>query len=171
MVATPTLKPTRMPRSEPINAAIGAATRIAAEGEVLEAGDIPSILLTNGDGQWDDWRGIGRFVGLASCTATLLDSSANDQAAAYVITSGRCVQPWSANNVNLDLPADEMGVIFNYFSDTLNSQILIAVSRVAYSTMKGRDLAIVELDASLGDMKARGIQPFRVAKESPGFCT
>jgi len=41
------------------------------------------------------------------------------------------------------------------------------VARVAYSTMKGRDVALLELDATAGELIERGIQPLRISDLPP----
>ena len=124
-----------------------------------------STLLVN-DGTLDHLRGIGRFYGHAACTAVLLDTGA-PEAPAVILTNGHCAQPWSGDGVQVDVPAADMQVVFNYFANTRAVQIPVAATRVLYSTMAGRDLALVELAATQGELQARDVAPFPLAAEPP----
>ncbi|MFN2107824.1 MAG: trypsin-like peptidase domain-containing protein [Candidatus Promineifilaceae bacterium] len=124
-----------------------------------------STLLSN-TGSLDRLRSIGRFLGAATCTAVLIDTGA-PQSPAVVLTAGHCAQPWSANDVNLDLPAENMQMVFNYFANTRQVQIAVPAARVLYSTMKGRDVALIELAATQEELAARDIVPFPLAAGQP----
>jgi hypothetical protein len=124
-----------------------------------------STLLIN-DGSLDHLRGIGRFQGTSPCTGALLDTGAPD-APAVIITNGHCAQQWTDTGVNVDLPAAGMQMIFNYFANTHPVQIPVPAARVLYSTMEGRDIALVELSATLGELQTRDIFPFSLAEEAP----
>ncbi len=122
-----------------------------------------STLLTNSDGFLDPLAGVGRLQGTVDCTAVLVDSGGGPASPAYLLSSGHCVQEWDPNAVLLDQPAQNMQVIFNYFVDTQQRHIGVPAARVAYSTMKGRDLAVIELAATLGALAQLGVQPLAVA--------
>ncbi len=120
-----------------------------------------STLLIN-DGSLDHLRGVGRFQGTSACTAVLIDTGSND-AAAVILTNGHCAQQWSAAEVLQNEPAADMQMIFNYFANTRAVQVTVPAARVLYSSMKGRDIALVELAATQGDLLARDIFPFPLA--------
>jgi hypothetical protein len=129
-----------------------------------------STLLSNADGSLDSLKGIGRFNGEATCTGTLIDTGGPDDPA-YIITNGHCAQEWLANDVLTDLPATDMTMRFNYFADTQDAQVTVPARTIVYSTMKGRDVAIVELDTTLGALAEAGVEPFPLAQGVPETVT
>jgi hypothetical protein len=56
---------------------------------------------------------------------------------------------------------------FNYFADTRNAFLRIRATRVAWATMKGIDLAVLELEGTLGDLAGKGLKPHPLAAASP----
>lgn len=133
----------------------------------------PSLLLGNQRGQNDHWKGIGRLqIAKASpdayCTATLIDTrgeKSDDASPAYVLTSGHCVSLDSLN-VTTDTPSDGH-VDFNHFYDTAHKQLRYGLKQVNWSSQRGQDLAIIELDASLQSLIKAGIEPLRLAAKAP----
>ncbi len=162
LAATPTL------RSGPetsLNATGTPAPLAEGSGRSEELGTVvesQSVLLKNDAGELDNLKGIGRFVGLTTCSASLIDLDRGLGAPAYILAAGRCVQPRLANEVYLNGPVGDMHVIFNFFANSKGEQINIAAKNIAYSTMKGRDLAIVELDGTLGDLIEKGVAPLPI---------
>ena len=53
--------------------------------------------------------------------------------------------------------------IFNYFADTAARAVSLPVSRIAYATMKGQDVAVLELAARYDEIVRRGFEPWRPA--------
>ena len=138
-----------------------------------DAGDTSeeAVLLQNQDGRYDAYGGIARFDGPSTCTATLLQTAtgaAAAQAPAYVLTNGHCVGIWGADGVILaqDPPASTITLRFGYFAYTADSPVAEAHA-VSWATMKGTDLAVVRLDTTLGDLAAKGIDPFPIAAAVP----
>lgn len=127
-----------------------------------------SILLNNADGSLDGLKGIAKFHGTSNCTGVFIHTSEQVEAPAYLITNGHCVQDWHPNNIYSNIPAGAgVTATFNYFIDTQDAQITIPAKTIAYSTMKGRDVAIVELEATIGELTKQGIQPFVIADSAP----
>ncbi|MDX9990839.1 MAG: serine protease [Anaerolineales bacterium] len=120
-----------------------------------------STLLRDGEGQNSAWRAIGRLYGSSTCTASFIASSGEPTAPAYALTNGHCIE-WQANGVVV-LPEAGGELVFNFFIDTQESQISVPVKSVPYSTMQGADIAIIELDATLGELMAQGLQPLSLA--------
>jgi hypothetical protein len=58
-------------------------------------------------------------------------------------------------------------VQFNFFVDTTARRVTVRARVIGWSTMKGVDLALVELGATLGDLAAQGIRPLRLASSEP----
>lgn len=153
-----------------------ALSSLAASAQPTDYGDglenlTPSRVLNNQDGRHDHWKGIARIQSSLgqTCTATLIDTRAPNSAAtapAYVLTSGHCLYRKN-NGVILDNEPVAGTVTFNYFADTLTQQQPYPLKRVIWSSMQGVDLAIVELDTSLNSLIQAGIQPLKVAEETP----
>lgn len=125
-------------------------------------------ILHNADGTYDRYNGIGRAVVPSSCTATLLDVGGGDAAPAYALTAGHCTLWWESDRSfegrALDAPGE---VIFRFFTDTVDAQVSVPVTTVAFSSMRGTDLAILRLDTTVGALRAQGIEGLRVASVLP----
>jgi len=134
--------------------------------EDIPPSDAPSWVMLNADGRFDQWQGVGHLNAEQRCTASLIDtrdehSDAEADAPAYLLTSGHCVDN-VAGRVVIDQPA-EGDVTFNYFSDTVEQHKTYPLKTVAFSSQQGKDLAIIELDASLQTLIDAGIAPLRIA--------
>ena len=120
------------------------------------------VLLSNADGQ-SPYTGIGRYLGRASCTAVFVTTFEEDAdvrgAPAYALTNGHCPAFPGPNDVLLDQPPGRGQVTFNYFADTTRGQLVVPVQQVAYATMKGQDIAVLELALRHDQLRARGIEP------------
>jgi hypothetical protein len=126
-----------------------------------------STLLENAAGQNDALKAVGRLFGRSTCTATFVDVGGGPDAPAYVLTNGHCAQEWDGNAVFTGQPADTMRMVFNFFQDTPNGTVEVPGRQVVYSTMKGRDLSIIELAATVGELRAQGITPLKPAAAAP----
>lgn len=130
-----------------------------------------SKVLENADGTHDHWQGIGRLVINGSCTATLLDTldeSVSPPTPAYVLTAGHCIE---LNNGNIVTDRPVSGTMqFNYFADIPKFKSY-PLKAVAWRSMQGVDMAIVELDISLQKLIEEGIQPLKLARETPAIGT
>lgn len=131
----------------------------------------PSVLLSNADNS-NPYSGIVRYVGRAQCTgvfvATVQDGADPRDAAAYVLTNGHCPDFPGANEVIINRPAPAAHrVIFNYFADTTSQHVSVPVARIAYATMKGRDIAVLELAARYREIAGRGFVPWQITPAQP----
>ena len=138
-----------------------AASRLPAEDLPLPDDDttLAQVLLQDADGYFDRYASIGRFSGPASCTAVLLDTAASG-AAAYALTSAHCVGLNGADEVVVDAPAEGMTVTFTWFVDVTDHRPT-PVSRITWASMRGTDLALLELATSPGELAALGIRGWR----------
>ncbi len=133
----------------------------------------PPELLTNGERENQNLASVGRFKWSMSCTAALVDVGGVDSSPAYVLTSGHCVvdafSRTSGTAVHEGLAPDpRSAVTFNYFADVPEGErVVVPTKTAAYATMKGHDLAIVELDSTVGALKARGLKPLPLAVAPP----
>lgn len=102
------------------------------------------------------------------CTASLIAGSTPPppNSPALIVTAGHCVEDnMTANEVVIDQPAgSEWSYTPAYFIDTPSQHIPVGVSRVVYATMKGADLAVLQLNATYGQLAARGIDPLRLER-------
>lgn len=139
----------------------------------IAAAQVPgtSWLLLNREGQSQAYNGVGRFRGGGSCTASFVKPAAGglaDTAPACVITARHCISMQGPpNEVILDRPASNVRVTFGYFIDTQEEQVRFNAKRIAYSSMKGSDIAIVELDANYGQVAGKGYRPLEFARAPP----
>lgn len=152
--ATPATSPTATPAPTP--------TPLPTEQLPVPQEDatLSQVLLKDADSTFDRYASIGKFSGPSSCTAVLLDASAPGTSDAYALTNGHCVGINGSNEFQLDAPADGMTVTFNWFIDT-KAPREITVKRVAWATMRGTDLAVLELDASNDELRGFGLRGWR----------
>lgn len=125
---------------------------------ICRAGPPSSALLSNRDGSNMRLASIGRVRANFTCSGVLIrPQSATPESPGYVLTSGHCISldPYA---VIIDRPVNYT-VEFNYFADTRDAVIPVRVTRVVWSTMKGTDLALLETDATLGQLSAKGLEP------------
>lgn len=133
----------------------------------------PSVLLENKDGRFNLWNGIGRMEsrGNRLCTAVLIDTRTDASAdqpgsPAYVLSSGHCtfVQP---DQMGADLEIEGQ-VEFNYFKDMPLQRKAYPLKKIHWSTLRGTDIALLELDAPLSRLLQDGITPMKLAQTTPG---
>lgn len=150
--------------------------RLATLGLILltqlaDADDtLPTAPLTlyNSAGQNAQWTGVGRLTWRNRlCIGTLLDSrdaTFGTTGPAYLLTAGHC-----AGGVNgkviVDLPLTG-SIAFNYFADTQDQRLTVPLKRTVWSSMQGADLALLELDATLDELLAKGIRPVKLGPSS-----
>lgn len=132
------------------------------------AGGAP-VLLSNADGE-SPYTGVGRYQGRASCTAVFIETVPPEEdtgrSPAYILTNGHCPEFPGSNEVLHDRPAGRATVTFNDFADTARARVVVPVAVTRYATMKGTDLAIVELAVTAARLRALGIRPWRVTSAS-----
>lgn len=106
----------------------------------------------------------------ANCTATLIAGAHTPVPTkrALVLTAGHCAGHFNANTVIVDRAAGSNWTFTpDYFIDTQSSQHHFDVSKILYATMKGVDLAVLQLDATYGELAALGIQPMTLYAATP----
>lgn len=114
-------------------------------------------LVENDDGANDALTGVGRLSGQGSdCTAFLVDTGADD-APAFALTNGHCVGIFDSRTVIVDGPGGGV-VAFNRFVDT--DDVEVGVRSVRWATMRGVDLAVLELDQTVGALGDAGVAAY-----------
>ncbi len=132
-----------------------------------------SIALDNAQGRHSHWRAVGRLQvshteQKSRCTASLIDSRDRNMDAsgpAYILTSGHCVTRDSLN-FSSDLPL-EGHIDFDYFLGNTERTQRYALKKAVKATMRGADLAIIELDSTLQSLLDKGIEPLKISSDAP----
>lgn len=113
-----------------------------------------------------EFGGVAVIDVASRCTATLIETGV-DSAPAYLLTNGHCVGLDSSPANRTIVDAEAFGdATFFQTSDTPDADRLrVPVVRTEYATMRGVDLAIVRLDATLGELRADHAIPLPIAAE------
>ncbi|QAU23312.1 serine protease [Dyella sp. M7H15-1] len=101
-----------------------------------------------------------------NCTASLVAGKTPPppNRPALILTAGHCVDDeMGSNTVIVNRPAPG-GWLYtpNYFIDTTPEHHSVVVDHIVYATMKGMDLAILQLKATYGELAARGVHPLQL---------
>lgn len=116
---------------------------------------VPGAPVTSDD--LGDFSGVA-VIDLASrCTATLIDTG-SETAPAYLLTNGHCVglDGGPANRTIVDEEVAGEATFFQTIDTPQADRLRVPVVRIEYATMRGRDLAIVRLGATLGELRRAG---------------
>jgi hypothetical protein len=132
--------------------------------------EFPDGLVDVGNQKFDKrLYAIGQFNGAMTCTATYIEvPNQTLDSPAYIITNGHCTNAtFEDNSIYLD-EAIDASVTFKLISGIPEGQkISFTTKKIAYSTMKGTDLAIVELNQSNRALQNVGIFPMKIAQAIP----
>lgn len=121
--------------------------------------------------QGKKYNGVG-IIGYESdgfCTAFFLNTGGNENAPAYAITNGHCYDGMgfpTAKEIIINKPSN-LFFKLNYFENEKNSVRLVRVRQVVYATMKGTDIAILELDSSFKNLVKEGLTPLTIDDVPP----
>lgn len=118
------------------------------------------------------YGGVAMLTGPASCTGTLVETG-DDAAPAYLLTNGHCVglDGSPVNTSIVDAEAEGEARFFNVAGADASSVLTVPVARYEYGTMRGRDIGIVRLDATLGELRTAGATPLAIASAAPATGT
>ena len=148
---------------------IGAAIAVMVSAAEVFAQQPPgsSEILRNASGANATFEAVGRLQAAFTCTGTLIDPSGQGASGsqAWLLTAGHCIslEPYGVIRNQVSTAR----VQFNYFVDTPSSVLTVPARRTGWSTMKGVDLGLIELDATIGDLVAKGIRPLKLASARP----
>ena len=116
------------------------------------------------------YSGIGRYGG---CTASVVETfSSNSQAPAYVLTNGHCLSPMApyddywTDDTRYVSKSMSFSKTFNY-SNNFSEFHTFATKKIAFATMNQTDVALIELDVTLNELKSLGIRSYPIAKQAP----
>lgn len=112
----------------------------------------------------DAYAGVGLLDYASTCTAVLIrpmGGEVPEAAPAYALTNGHCVDLFDATTVLRDVPvpAEAAPLAFGVASDG-GPIAEVPVRTIRWATMKGTDLAVIELDAALPDLIAQGLRAY-----------
>lgn len=127
----------------------------------VDDASLTQVLLHDADGTFDRYGSIGQLQGTSStCTAVLLDTDASDSAPAFAVTNGHCVGINGTNERMVDAEAGEAAVAFDWFVDVPDHHV-VPVARIAWASMRETDIAVLELAASVGELRDLGLKGWR----------
>ncbi len=100
------------------------------------------------------------------CTAFFLNTEGEGNAPAYAVTNGHCSNPNDALDGKEILLNRPSSLIFklNYFANEETRVRPVPVRRVVYATMKGTDVAILELATPFRQLVKEGFTPLTIDK-------
>lgn len=119
--------------------------------------------LLNADGANEAFAGIAQLEGLGlSCTGFLVDTGVATESA-IVMTNGHCTGLFDAATTLRDAAAPDSAVArFRKFVDTPDAVIEIPIAMVSHATMRSTDVAVLELDTTLGALVNRGVIAYQL---------
>ncbi len=147
-----------------------------------QGNQVPDLQAGNGQVDWtavvpgEGFNGVG-VLGIDPfgdvCTASLLDTGP-DSAPAYVLTNAHCnyfedfdANPLGVNEYRVNQPTSYY-INFNHFVSVPASQrVRYDMQTLAYITEAGTDVAIYQLNATLGDLRSHGFSPLDVTDRDP----
>jgi hypothetical protein len=124
-----------------------------------------------------------RFSGLAMvrvndwiCSGSLVVPASLDlmvDGPAYLLTAGHCAlgSGGRPNDVILstDLdPTRSRAVQFRYFADSADASTTVNARRIVFASLKGADMAILELEPTRLELRSMGVVPFVLADQPTG---
>ncbi|WP_309674992.1 serine protease [Pseudomonas sp.] len=127
------------------------------------------LLLSNADGQYTNWNGIGGTFknNYRNCTASLLDTrdaTGTSTGPAYLLTNAHCASIISGTAA--DTPFNGQ-VQFNFFHDTMEGAKRYDIHKINWASLASSDVAILELTDSLDTLLKDGITPLKLASKAP----
>jgi hypothetical protein len=136
---------------------------------VLSSSELPPLLSATATGS-ERFFAVGKMRGTAGstgweCTATLVASNATPKSdqPALIITADHCARDASmigSNDVVIDMPVSpNYFFIPAYFYDNVRDHYRYSINRIVYSSMKGADIGLLQLDVTYGELRSRGIKP------------
>ncbi len=165
--------PTRFRRPIWLAALAAAVTFIAAFGvwrgqvnqqEALNEVTSPGGLFEREQSQGTSLTAVGRLTGLAkTCTGWVLATGGDDDAPAIAVTTARCVGFSDPASILTDQVVSGAILEVNDFARLTSAgevnAVPVPVARILWASVRGTDLAVLELGATEGDLAGRGVAP------------
>jgi hypothetical protein len=137
-----------------------AALALAACGEGPPAVELPTSDRT-------DLAAVGLIT--ERCSSAAIDVGGPEDAPAYLLTAGHCTGFGQILHPHvIDYPDPSLGTVhFAQFTDTELTPIDVEILDREYATLLGADLGVYRLDATVAELRARGIEPIALADTVP----
>jgi len=117
------------------------------------------------------YNGVGLLEQRATgfCTAFFIDTQGDERAPGYAVTNGHCYDGADFPDAKEILINKPSTVVFklNYFKDGVRHVRPVRVRRIAYATMKGTDITVLELSTSYKQLVKEGFTPLKIAEAPP----
>lgn len=127
-----------------------------------------TVLVEPGSAEAARFSAVGR---ISNCTVFLIKpQGAQPASPAYVMTSGHCID-FGANDVITDRADTSRTVQFGLLNNSTAAPLQVRSRRIVYSTMRDIDLAVLELDSTLGALETAGITPLVLDPSVPRQAT
>jgi hypothetical protein len=146
-------------------AVLGLWDRTTREAEPMsdETAD-PAGLFLASQASGTSLAAVGRLDGLPlPCTAWLLEVGAPASAPGIAVTSGRCVGIDDSTTVLLDEPVRDAALLLRHFAPVTSAKpadsIPVPVEAVEWASTRWRDLALLRLAATYGELAEQGVRP------------
>jgi hypothetical protein len=142
----------------------GAYSRSSSDTPGQDSPESPGGLFQQSQAAGTSLTAVGRTVGLAEpCTAWLVDTGNADDATAYAVTSSRCVGHVDPASVMSGQELSDARVEFNSFAPlttAVQPELVTApVDAVEWASVRGTDLAVLRLGATITELEGQGIRP------------
>jgi hypothetical protein len=113
--------------------------------------------------------GVGLFEGSMSCTASFVEiPDMNLDSPAIVITNGHCTSDFYLDNTIYTNSSINATIVFNKLEGVPDDKLIqVKAKKILYSTMKGTDLAIIQLEVSNKSLIEKGVVPIKISNNIP----
>lgn len=106
----------------------------------------------------------------SNCTGTLIDTGV-PSGPGYLLTNGHCTGDVGRSAQGVTVAEEWFGTAEFFAAKGNDARLVVEAETLEYSTMRGRDLAIVRLDHTLGRLMQLGVQPVPIASSEPDEAT
>lgn len=142
----------------------GAYSRQSSDVPGADSPESPAGLFQQSQAAGTSLTAVGRTVGLAEpCTAWLVDTRGPGDAAAFAVTSARCVGQVQATTVMASETLKDASVDFNAFASLTTAKqaelVKVPIDAVEWASVRGTDLAVLRLGATYAELAGRGVRP------------
>ena len=116
------------------------------------------------------FSGVARLEMGSNCTGTLIDTGVTD-GPAYLITNGHCTGDVGRAAQQVTVGEEWFGKGFFLNTEDNPTPVVVNAEVLEYSTMRGRDVAIVRLEETLGYLRGLGLKPVPIIDAEPAAGT
>jgi hypothetical protein len=132
------------------------------QAEELARPSSPAGLVLATQAKGTSLTAVGRVAGLPEpCTAWLLDTKARASTKAVAVTTGRCVGITDSAHVVTDRKVAKATIDFDAFAPVTTAApptpVRVPVEQVLYASSRWKDLALLQLGSTYGELQAAGI--------------